>query len=111
MYRETKKRHYGNSRNSFGKNVIGHKPPTYGASTRIRKETSWHAELHKGLVKTEDMKITPCPVEYVSENEKSGGVKAGFKLANAEVAGATKNNTKVKFPEELQKKPKGVDVV
>ena len=61
-------------------------------------------------MKTDDVKITPCPAEYVSENSKSGGVKAGVKLANAEVAGATINKTKVKFLEKSRKKIKGIDV-
>ncbi len=77
------------------------------ASQRIRKKTSWRADLHEGLVKTEDVKITPPPVEYVSENAKSGGVK----IANAEVNGTTINKTKIEFPKKRQGKIKGIDVV
>jgi hypothetical protein len=95
-YRATKKGNYGNKRR---------RPRTNKASSaRVKKETSWRVDLHKGLVKTEDVKMTPSPEEYIHENEKSGSVRAGFKLVDTEFTGTIGNKTKIKYP-------KGTDIV
>ena len=92
-YKGTKKGNYGSQRRPRTNRV---------SSAKFQKKTSWHVDLHEGLVKTEDVKMTPPPEEYIHENEKSGGVKAGFKLVDTELTGKIGNKTKIKYPKGME---------